>query len=464
MDERLSVYPNQPLLLLEVFCPSCRSALTQGEQVVLQGHTVPAGQDGEIRLSALFGRNEAQTELAIGDGDVVTFACPSCERSLTVEAPCKLCGAPSRVGEPGEWRVDGGVRAAGVPRARPRRLRRRGRDDRPPEPDVQDSARLTTGWKPVLLIGFGALMQTHRRYNFKNQHFVGEEGRLIPLLQQAQAEDGYLRRERMEEIHEISGIPLAHIYGVATFYAQFRLKPVGKYLLRVCHGTACHVSGAVELSQAVEKHLGVPERRDDGRPDVQYRDGVVPRLLLAGAGDDDQRRDVRQPQPVGRGEGREEVPEGGAVMTRVTVGYSTCGIAAGAEDTYKALEAKLAGLADGAGLSRTGCVGMCYQEPLVEISNGDGVRYLYGHISPDKVGAADRRAHRPGDAGGRLAGLDERRPGHRHRLPVAPAPDCPAQLRQHRSRVDRRVHRDGRLPGPPEGARGEGPRRSRSTR
>jgi NADH-quinone oxidoreductase subunit E len=45
---------------------------------------------------------------------------------------------------------------------------------------------------------------------------------------------------------------------VATFYAQFRLKPVGKFLLRVCHGTACHVSGAVELSQAVEKHLGVP--------------------------------------------------------------------------------------------------------------------------------------------------------------------------------------------------------------
>ena len=101
-------------------------------------------------------------------------------------------------------------------------------------------------------------MQMHRRYNFKNQHFVGEEGKLIPLLQQAQNEDGYLRRERLEDIHRSSGIPLALIYGVATFYAQFRMKPVGKYLLRVCHGTACHVSGAVELSQAVEKHLGIP--------------------------------------------------------------------------------------------------------------------------------------------------------------------------------------------------------------
>jgi NADH-quinone oxidoreductase subunit F len=72
-------------------------------------------------------------------------------------------------------------------------------------------------------------------------------------------------------------------------------------------------------------------------------------------------------------------------MIRVTVGLSTCGIAAGAKDTFKALEAKLAALPDPPELTRTGCVGMCYQEPLVEISNGDGERYLYGHISPDKV-------------------------------------------------------------------------------
>jgi NADH-quinone oxidoreductase subunit F len=73
-------------------------------------------------------------------------------------------------------------------------------------------------------------------------------------------------------------------------------------------------------------------------------------------------------------------------MTRVTVGLSTCGIAAGAEETFTALETKLAGLPDAPELQRTGCVGMCYQEPLVEIRNGDGVRYLYGRISPDKVG------------------------------------------------------------------------------
>ncbi len=100
-------------------------------------------------------------------------------------------------------------------------------------------------------------MQPHRRYNFRNHHYAGEEGKLIPLLQQAQTEDGYLRRERLLEIEAATGIPITMIYGVATFYAQFRMKPVGKHIVRVCHGTACHVAGANDVSDAVQKHLGV---------------------------------------------------------------------------------------------------------------------------------------------------------------------------------------------------------------
>jgi NADH-quinone oxidoreductase subunit E len=100
-------------------------------------------------------------------------------------------------------------------------------------------------------------MSVHRRYDFKYQHFVGEEGRLIPLLQQAQLEDGYLKRERLLQIQKESGVPLTHIYGVATFFAQFRFKPIGKYLVRVCHGTACHVSGADDLTSACQKHLAI---------------------------------------------------------------------------------------------------------------------------------------------------------------------------------------------------------------
>jgi NADH:ubiquinone oxidoreductase subunit E len=97
----------------------------------------------------------------------------------------------------------------------------------------------------------------HRKFDFRKQHFVGQEGLLIPLLQRAQETDGYLTPERITEIHGESGIPLAQIYGVATFYAQFRMSPIGKNLIRVCHGTACHVSGAKDITRAVEDHLQI---------------------------------------------------------------------------------------------------------------------------------------------------------------------------------------------------------------
>ncbi len=100
-------------------------------------------------------------------------------------------------------------------------------------------------------------MNEQRKFDFKKQHYAGEEGRLIPLLQRAQETDGYITRERIAEIHETCGIPVSQIYGVATFYAQFRLSPIGKNLIKVCHGTACHVSGANAITEAIEKHLGV---------------------------------------------------------------------------------------------------------------------------------------------------------------------------------------------------------------
>jgi NADH-quinone oxidoreductase subunit E len=100
-------------------------------------------------------------------------------------------------------------------------------------------------------------VELHQKLDLKNLHFVGQEGRLIPLLQQAQLEEGYISRERMETIHRACGIPLAHIFGVATFYSQFRLRPVGKNIVRVCHGTACHVQGANDISKALGDALEI---------------------------------------------------------------------------------------------------------------------------------------------------------------------------------------------------------------
>ncbi len=96
-------------------------------------------------------------------------------------------------------------------------------------------------------------------------HYRGERGALVPLLQGAQAIYGYLPPEVMARVAEASGEPLSKALGVATFYSQFRLKPHAKNTVRCCHGTACHVSGATRISEELEKHLGIAagENTDD---------------------------------------------------------------------------------------------------------------------------------------------------------------------------------------------------------
>lgn len=95
------------------------------------------------------------------------------------------------------------------------------------------------------------------KFNFRRMHYVGAEGALIPLLQKAQTEEGYLSFEAIQTIYAETGIPPSEIYGVATFYAQFRLKPVGKYIIRVCHGTACHVANAKSITDAISDTLNI---------------------------------------------------------------------------------------------------------------------------------------------------------------------------------------------------------------
>lgn len=89
--------------------------------------------------------------------------------------------------------------------------------------------------------------------------FHGKENELIPILQRVQTKFGYLPREAMIEISRFTGVPESRVYSVATFYAQFRFTPVGKYHIMLCRGTACHVRGAERIQEEVEKQLGIKE-------------------------------------------------------------------------------------------------------------------------------------------------------------------------------------------------------------
>ena len=90
--------------------------------------------------------------------------------------------------------------------------------------------------------------------------FSAQEKYLIPVLQEAQEEYGYLPKDVLREISGFLELSFSQVYGVATFYSQFHLEPRGENIIRVCMGTACHVRGGEKILEKIKEELGV----DDG--------------------------------------------------------------------------------------------------------------------------------------------------------------------------------------------------------
>jgi len=98
-----------------------------------------------------------------------------------------------------------------------------------------------------------------------------ERGSLIPILQDLQQKFGYLSPEVIEELERRMGISANEIYGVATFYTQFRFSPPGEHTILSCQGTACHVRGGLQLLKELEQRLGVTagQTTADGKFDLE---------------------------------------------------------------------------------------------------------------------------------------------------------------------------------------------------
>jgi NADH-quinone oxidoreductase subunit E len=89
------------------------------------------------------------------------------------------------------------------------------------------------------------------------EKYKGQSANLISILQETQDIYGYLPLEALKAIAERTGNKKAKIYGIATFYSQFRLNPTGKYIILQCQGTACHVNGSDKISEAICDELGI---------------------------------------------------------------------------------------------------------------------------------------------------------------------------------------------------------------
>ena len=98
--------------------------------------------------------------------------------------------------------------------------------------------------------------------------YSGNESELIPILQKVQQAFGYVPGFAIKKIAEFLHLPEVTVFGVATFYAQFKLVPTGRNIVKVCRGTACHVRGGARILREVEKQLGI--KPGESTPDLEY--------------------------------------------------------------------------------------------------------------------------------------------------------------------------------------------------
>ncbi len=107
-----------------------------------------------------------------------------------------------------------------------------------------------------------------------DQYKGAKRDALIPILQNIQEEMGYLSEDAVKEVGVHLGMPASKVYGVATFYNQFRFQPPGKYQVQVCRGTACHVLGSATVLEELEKELKI-------KPKETTKDGLFSLEVVA---------------------------------------------------------------------------------------------------------------------------------------------------------------------------------------
>ena len=229
------------------------------------------------------------------------------------------------------------------------------------------------------------------------EQVVQDQGRspeaAIPILQALQEHYGYLPREVLQRVCELTDISLAQVIGVATFYSQFRHQPVGRHMISVCQGTACHVKGATVVYEAFRNLLHLTGEADTDAqglftlrkvaclgcctlaPAVQIDQVTYGHMTPQAAGG--VLRDFlaqKASPPAAPTEG------GGMGEGHILIGLGSCCIARGSQKVQEALTEALTWAGAKATVKRVGCVGMCHQTPLVEVQAPNSPPEFYARV------------------------------------------------------------------------------------
>lgn len=265
---------------------------------------------------------------------------------------------------------------------------------------------------------------------------------VIPILQAIQSRWRYLPTPAMERVCELTEITPASIEGVATFYSQFRRDPVGRHVISLCDGTACHVKGSVDVREALCLELGI-EGKADTDPDKRYTirevaclgccslapamqvDGVTYAHLgqdnvNAALLDFEKRRDQKKndDKPIER-----KVHENGA---EIRIGLDSCCVASGTDRIEAAIQRSLAAINSEVPVKHVSCVHMCHQVPVIEILQEGKDKTLYTKVKEEDVTEIINRHFKAKDPLRKAAfsltrwtekmygGLEEKEMVHRH--------------------------------------------------
>lgn len=241
--------------------------------------------------------------------------------------------------------------------------------------------------------------------NFQNiDQLIAEKGStkksLIPILQVIQEEYNYLPEDVLRYLAEKTAITAAEIMSVASFYSQFRLKPVGDHIIKICKGTACHVKGADQVYNAFRREFNLPEgvsTEETGTytlekvaclgcctlaPVVQI-DGttfghVVPDQVGQVISDFESQIGKKSSKKARKTDGSE-------IKGEIHIGLGSCCVASGSDEIRKEVENVVVENGLHVKLKHVGCVGMCHQVPLVEIVPNEGEPILYAKVKPEDV-------------------------------------------------------------------------------
>jgi NADH:ubiquinone oxidoreductase subunit F (NADH-binding)/NADH:ubiquinone oxidoreductase subunit E len=233
---------------------------------------------------------------------------------------------------------------------------------------------------------------------------------VIPILQEIQNHYNYLPQEALERVCQTTDITPSRIYGISTFYTQFRHKPVGKHMVKVCVGTACHVKGATLVYDSFKRSLNIPDNDDTDAEGLFTVEKVaclgcctiapvvqIDSLTYGYVTSETVPEVISDFLASSNGQSNGTVPfvDSKEFQGEIRIGLGSCCVASGSFGVKEQLEKTLVKSRINVNVKHVGCVGICNQVPMLEVHKPNEALVYYTKIKPDEVREVIHRHFRP---------------------------------------------------------------------